>query len=544
MAYTALYRKFRPDNYEDVKGQEHITRTLANQVINNRIGHAYLFCGTRGTGKTTVAKIFARAVNCEHPVNGNPCNECEACKAIMAGNSMNVIEMDAASNNGVDSIREIVEEVQYRPPTGKYKVYIIDEVHMLSISAFNALLKTLEEPPEYVIFILATTEPHKIPVTILSRCQRYDFKHIALDTIQARLKELADKENMDIEDKAIRYIAKCGDGSMRDALSLLDECQAFAVGEALTYDKTLEILGAVDTEIFSKMLRSILKKDTLEVMGNVEEMVNYGRDLAQFVVDFTWYLRNLLLMKTSKDASEIIDMSSERMEALKEEAQMIEIPVVMRYIRILSELTNQIRYATQKRVLIEIALIKLMQPEMEKDLESLTNRVANVEKKLENGILVDSAQMGNAGQNIGDNYAKKFETEQQKKEEKKQLEKAVPEEVKKIVANWQIVMSDLSGMCKSYVLQCRKYVDAQGKLGLYFASSTGLKAAEEHRESIKEAIEKYIGKEVEIDMASPKESPTYGDGRLEIVKEDFKDLIDTSLMSIEEDDSSDELDEF
>lgn len=543
MAYTALYRKFRPDNYEDVKGQEHITRTLANQVINNRIGHAYLFCGTRGTGKTTVAKIFARAVNCEHPVNGNPCNECETCKAIMAGNSMNVIEMDAASNNGVDSIREIVEEVQYRPPTGKYKVYIIDEVHMLSISAFNALLKTLEEPPEYVIFILATTEPHKIPVTILSRCQRYDFKHIALDTIQARLKELADKENMDIEDKAIRYIAKCGDGSMRDALSLLDECQAFAVGEALTYDKTLEILGAVDTEIFSKMLRSILKKDTLEVMGNVEEMVNYGRDLAQFVVDFTWYLRNLLLMKTSKDASEIIDMSSERMEALKEEAQMIEIPVVMRYIRILSELTNQIRYATQKRVLIEIALIKLMQPEMEKDLESLTNRVANVEKKLENGILVDSAQMGNAGQNIGDNYAKKFETEQQKKEEKKQLEKAVPEEVKKIVANWQIVMSDLSGMCKSYVLQCRKYVDAQGKLGLYFASSTGLKAAEEHRESIKEAIEKYIGKEVEIDMASPKESPTYGDGRLEIVKEDFKDLIDTSLMSIEEDDSLDELDE-
>lgn len=543
MAYTALYRKFRPDNYEDVKGQEHITRTLANQVINNRIGHAYLFCGTRGTGKTTVAKIFARAVNCEHPVNGNPCNECEACKAIMAGNSMNVIEMDAASNNGVDSIREIVEEVQYRPPTGKYKVYIIDEVHMLSISAFNALLKTLEEPPEYVIFILATTEPHKIPVTILSRCQRYDFKHIALDTIQARLKELADKENMDIEDKAIRYIAKCGDGSMRDALSLLDECQAFAVGEALTYDKTLEILGAVDTEIFSKMLRSILKKDTLEVMGNVEEMVNYGRDLAQFVVDFTWYLRNLLLMKTSKDASEIIDMSSERMEALKEEAEMIEIPVVMRYIRILSELTNQIRYATQKRVLIEIALIKLMQPEMEKDLESLTNRVANVEKKLENGILVDSAQMGNAGQNIGDNYAKKLETEQQKKEEKKQLEKAVPEEVKKIVANWQIVMSDLSGMCKSYVLQCRKYVDAQGKLGLYFASSTGLKAAEEHRESIKEAIEKYIGKEVEIDMASPKESPTYGDGRLEIVKEDFKDLIDTSLMSIEEDDSLDELDE-
>ena len=246
MSYTALYRKFRPDNFADVKGQDHIVTTLTNQIKHNRIGHAYLFCGTRGTGKTTVAKILAKAVNCEHPVNGSPCNECAMCKAIQAGTAMNVIEIDAASNNGVDNIREIREEVSYRPTEGKYKVYIIDEVHMLSAAAFNALLKTLEEPPSYVIFILATTEAHKIPITILSRCQRYDFHRISIETIADRLSELMKAENIVVEDKAIRYVAKAADGSMRDALSLLDQCIAFHLGEELKYDDVLDVLGAVD----------------------------------------------------------------------------------------------------------------------------------------------------------------------------------------------------------------------------------------------------------------------------------------------------------
>ena len=208
MSYTALYRKFRPVEFEDVKGQEHIITTLKNQIEANRIGHAYLFCGTRGTGKTTVAKIFAKAVNCEHPVNGSPCGECAMCRSIAAGTSMNVIEIDAASNNGVDNIREIREEVAYRPTEGKYKVYIIDEVHMLSIGAFNALLKTLEEPPEYVIFILATTEVHKIPITILSRCQHYDFKRISIETITDRMRDLMQEEQVEVEEKALRYVAR------------------------------------------------------------------------------------------------------------------------------------------------------------------------------------------------------------------------------------------------------------------------------------------------------------------------------------------------
>ena len=231
MSYTALYRKFRPQEFEDVKGQEHIVTALKNQIMLGRTGHAYLFCGTRGTGKTTIAKIFAKAVNCSNPVDGSPCGECESCKAIAAGTSMNVIEMDAASNNGVEDVRTIIDEVQYSPVDGKYKVYIIDEAHMMTGSAFNALLKTIEEPPEYVKFILATTEVHKIPITILSRCQRYDFRRINIDTISSRMRHLADVENLQVEDKALRYIARVADGSMRDALSLLDQCIAFHYGQ-------------------------------------------------------------------------------------------------------------------------------------------------------------------------------------------------------------------------------------------------------------------------------------------------------------------------
>ena len=359
MSYTALYRKFRPGEFEDVKGQDHISKTLQNQIKADRIGHAYLFCGTRGTGKTSVAKIFAKAVNCEHPVNGSPCGVCDSCKAISSGTSMNVIEIDAASNNGVDNIREIREEVAYRPTEGKYKVYIIDEVHMLSIGAFNALLKTLEEPPEYVIFILATTEAHKIPITILSRCQRYDFKRITIDTIAARLADLMQKENIEVEEKAIRYVAKAADGSMRDALSILDQCIAFYLGQKLTYDNVLEVLGAVDTEVFSRLLRELLERNVAKVMKSLDELVMQGRELSQLAADFTWYLRNLLLAKSSDNMEDVLDVSTENLAQLKEEAQMIENDTLIRYIRIFSELSNQLKYATQKRVMMEVAFIKL-----------------------------------------------------------------------------------------------------------------------------------------------------------------------------------------
>lgn len=393
MSYTALYRKWRPSTFEDVKGQDHIVKTLKNQISSGRIGHAYLFCGTRGTGKTSIAKIFARAVNCEHPVDGSPCNECGSCRSIQSGSSMNVVEIDAASNNGVENIREIREQVQYPPTEGRYRVYIIDEVHMLSTGAFNALLKTLEEPPSYVIFILATTEVHKIPITVLSRCQRYDFRRITIDTLTAHLKKLTTAEQIQAEDKALTYIAKAADGSARDALSLLDQCVAFHYGTLLTYDNVLEVLGAVDSSVFSGLLRAVIEKRTTDCIHKLEEMVIQGRELGQFVTDFIWYLRNLLLIKTAEDAEDMLEMSEDNIRQLREEAGMIDGETLMRYIRIFSELSNQLRYASQKRVLIELALIKLTKPQMEPNLDSILQRLNELEDRLDEGIALQPEMM-------------------------------------------------------------------------------------------------------------------------------------------------------
>ena len=410
MSYTALYRKWRPVSFEDVKGQDPIVQTLKNQITSERIGHAYLFCGTRGTGKTTVAKILARAVNCEHPVDGSPCGECPSCKQILAGTSLNVVEIDAASNNGVENIREIREQVQYPPTEGKYRVYIIDEVHMLSTGAFNALLKTLEEPPSYVIFILATTEVHKIPITVLSRCQRYDFRRITLDTITARLKELTEAENMPVEDKALRYVAKAGDGSMRDALSLLDQCAAFHFGETLTYEHVLDVLGAVDNSVFRDLFHAIRENRTKDCILKLEEMVVQGRELSQFVVDFIWFLRNLLLLRTADDAEDLLDMSEDNLTQLREDAALVDENTLMRYIRVFSELSNQIRFANQKRVLIELAFIKLTKPEMEQSMDSVLERLEKLERMVEEMSAggyapvqtagMDGDPMINAGQQI------------------------------------------------------------------------------------------------------------------------------------------------
>ena len=261
---------------------------------------------------------------------------------------------------------------------------------MLSVSAFNALLKTLEEPPAYVIFILATTEVHKIPVTILSRCQRYDFKRITIDIITGRLKELAEKEGLDVEEKALRYIAKSADGSMRDGLSLLDQCVAFYLGEKLTYDNVLEVLGAVDTEVFSRLLRHVMNQEIVDCIYLLEEIITQGRELGQFVTDFTWYLRNLLLVKSSDHLENVLDVSSENIDTMKEEALRIETPVLMRYIRVFSELSNQLRYSTQKRVLVEMAVIKLCKPSMERNYESILNRLSIIENQLESGSFVQN----------------------------------------------------------------------------------------------------------------------------------------------------------
>ena len=515
MGYTALYRKFRPDTFADVKGQDAIVQTLKNQINADRIGHAYLFCGTRGTGKTTVAKILAKAVNCEHPIDGNPCNECATCKAIAAGSSMNVIEIDAASNNGVDNIREIREETTYSPTEGKYKVYIIDEVHMLSIGAFNALLKTLEEPPSYVIFILATTEAHKIPITILSRCQRYDFKRISILTIADRLTQLMKEEQVEVEEKAIRYIARKADGSMRDALSLMDQCIAFYLGQKLTYDNVLDVLGAVDTEVFSRMLRLILQNQVAELMKMLEDLVMQGRELGQFVTDFTWYMRNLLLLKASDDLEDVLDVSTDNLKLLQEEAGMVREDTLIRYIRIFSELSNQIKFESSKRIALEVALIKLCRPEMERDETSLLDRIRRLEQMIQNGVQVVNTQ--NSGyRSVSHGEKSGYNQEEQRSADIETTsgeaavaplpgEAAAPEDLKQAVAKWRNIVNATGGRLKSVLLSAKVQYNASGedqRLYVVFQDFLGERYVNDPgtKELLEKIIAEQIGKKVEVKM--------------------------------------------
>ena len=524
MSYTALYRKFRPDTFADVKGQDHIVTTLKNQLRAKRIGHAYLFTGTRGTGKTTVAKIFARTVNCENPTEDGPCGECRICRAIAAGASMNVIEIDAASNNGVDNIREIVEEVSYSPAEGNYKVYIIDEVHMLSIGAFNALLKTLEEPPSYVIFILATTEVHKLPITILSRCQRYDFKRISIDTITGRLQELVNAEDVQVEEKALRYIAKTADGSMRDALSLLDQCIAFHLGSELTYDKVLDVLGAVDTEVFSRLLRNVLDRDVLGCVQLLEEIVMQGRELTQFVTDFTWYLRNLMLVQASDNLEDVIDMSTDNLKRLKEEAQLADMERVVRYIRIFSELSGHIRYASQKRILVEIALIKLCKPEMEVDQESVLDRIRQVEDKVENGVVVRAEPWGAEGGSA---------ITQPKP--KPVLPQAVPEDVKQIVMKWPAIVGNTDNPMRIYLRSAKLSLGGDNRLMVVLEDGVASDHFMQHPENktqLEELLSDFSGKEIEVNIQTVKNQQEFD--------ETYVDLSQFVRMEIEIDEEETE----
>ena len=496
MSYTALYRKFRPENFKDVKGQDHIVTTLKNQIAADRIGHAYLFCGTRGTGKTTIAKLFAKTVNCENPQDGNPCGECSSCKAIAAGASMNVMEIDAASNNGVENIREIISDVSYSPANGRFKVYIIDEVHMLSIGAFNALLKTLEEPPSYCIFILATTEVHKIPITILSRCQRYDFKRITIDTITDRLHELMETEQVEVEEKALRYVAKTADGSMRDALSLLDQCIAFHFGQKLTYDMVLDVLGAVDTVVFSRMLRQILDRNVLGCINLLEEIVMQGRELTQFVSDFTWYLRNLLIVKTTEDVEDVLDVSTDNKNRLMEEAEMTDAESIIRFIRIFSELSGTIRYAGQKRIMIEIALIKLCKPQMEIQTDSLLDRIRALEERMEKGVPVMAATVSSDGGTVQAGTISA--------PVKKELPKALPEEIKEVVGKWPAIVATAENLLKNQLKHAKLSLSVDGKLLLVVEEGipSDYFAIEGKKQEVEQLISNYMERQVEIAVQS------------------------------------------
>jgi DNA polymerase-3 subunit gamma/tau len=370
--YLALYRKYRPKTFEEVIGQDHIVTTLKNQIKMDKISHAYLFTGSRGTGKTSTAKIFARAINCLHPIDGSPCGECEVCKSL-EGTNIDVLEIDAASNNGVDEIRDLREKVKYPPVVGKYKVFIIDEVHMLSSSAFNALLKTLEEPPTHTVFVLATTEVHKLPATILSRCLRFDFKLVSLDDLSSLLKKVLKEEGVNFDAESINALARAGEGSVRDTLSIADRCVSFA-GDILTYEKVISVLGISERKTLISISNKILEKNVGETLVELDKILGMGKSPLVFSNDLISYFRDLLLIYTLSDKSrDIIVLKDDDYDAMKNQATDKNYSEIVKAIEILSGVEQELRYSALPRMVLETAIIKIISE------NSLLQRVEKLE---------------------------------------------------------------------------------------------------------------------------------------------------------------------
>ena len=509
MAYTALYRRFRPATFDEVKGQDHVVKTLRNQVRSGELQHAYLFCGTRGTGKTSVAKILAKAVNCENPVDGNPCGNCESCRAVAAGISMNVSEIDAASNNGVDNVREIIEEVRYRPVAGRYKVYIIDEVHMLSKEASNALLKTLEEPPDYVIFILATTEVGRLPVTVLSRCQRYDFRRVDTDTIAARLRELTGREGIEAEDRALRLIAQAADGSVRDSLSLLDRCISLYMDEPLTAAKALKALGEPDRSVYGELTECLLVGDAGRAVGIVGRQTASGIEIGQMVDGYLSYLRDLLIAASSseEDAKELLNIQEEQLPELRDLASRAGSEVIVRYIRELSNLVNRMRYASNRRVLADITMIRLCRPEGDTTEEALFDRVRKLEAALD--------EIAEGGYALRETRAAVL-PDTKEEEDDYVLPDAAPEELKQACAEWKRIVADLpSGILKTGLRDSAPLFNEgtmEPKLFIEIRSIPESNPAEKvlegntfYREELEEYLRKRYGRRIEVEFRGTKE---------------------------------------
>ncbi|GAA0701578.1 DNA polymerase III subunit gamma/tau [Paraclostridium ghonii] len=437
--HKALYRAYRPQTFKDVVGQEHIIRTLKNQIQNNSVGHAYLFCGTRGTGKTSTAKIFARALNCPNSIGEEPCNECEVCKDILNDNIIDVIEIDAASNNSVDDIREIRENVKYTPAKCKYKVYIIDEVHMLSQGAFNALLKTLEEPPSYVIFILATTEPHKIPATILSRCQRFDFKRVTVKDMACRMKEICDDVDVEVDDRALNLIARNSQGALRDALSILDQCMSFSENN-IDYKDVVDLLGTVNIEQLFEMADYVIKEDTKKCLEILNEFVVWGKDIKNLIDDLIDHFRNLMVCKVSNDLDEIISLPEEIVDQLKYQAETIEINDIIRILNILSTTQDAIKVSSNPRVLAEVSIMKLSQPMFDDSKESLLKRISTLEDTIRSGKININNNVEKENQSESKDILEKCEVIN---EEEVFYEEVKSEDVELIEKSWENILAHI-----------------------------------------------------------------------------------------------------
>ncbi len=513
MSYIALYRKKRPKEFDGVIGQEHIIKTLKNQIKSKRINHAYLFCGTRGTGKTSTAKIFAKAVNCQSPKDGQPCGECYMCTEIENQSLMNVIEIDAASNNGVDNIRDIREEVKYPPTEGKYKVYIIDEVHMLSIGAFNALLKTLEEPPEHVVFILATTDPQKIPVTILSRCQRFDFRRISEKEIADTIKKYMPEENVDIDDDAVEYIARVSDGAMRDALSILDQSISFYYGEKITLEKVLITVGAADDKVYFELAEAVFEGNSAKCMKIIYSAFEKGVDVNRFAEDFLEHLRNVLIAASVEDAGKVINLSSEKIGIIKEQAKKVKKRRLINIVSEFSEVSGRLKYSQTPRVVFEVSCIKLCEIDLyEKDKE-----YDIYEKKDYNNTI-----------NV-------------KKENYTQIKKPIPmpidEEFKKLIVKWKSIAENFKNLDRAVILQAEPKA-LNGKFYIVFPSDSHINMFGRIKDEFIMILEKKYGFKFDFNIVLEDEYKKVSSGfdmseqekEEKSIKSDMGEVINTNIF--------------
>lgn len=529
MSHQAIYRKFRPKIFDDVLGQEHVTRTLKNQIMSQNIAHAYLFSGIRGTGKTSTAKIFARAVNCLNNHEGNPCNECEICISILDETNMDVIEMDAASNNGVDDIRELRDKVMFLPVKSKYKVYIIDEVHMLSKGAFNALLKTLEEPPEHLLFILATTEPQKIPPTILSRCQRFDLKRINADIIVENMKKICNELEIKYEEKALKLIAANSEGAMRDAQSILDRCISF--NSQVDYDTVINLLGTVNYQVILEAVEAIADKSIVKTMSLVDNILNSGKELTFFLDELIICFRNMLIIKTTNSSDNLMRISEDETNEIKELNKKISVEEIVKIIEELSIAQSECKKALNPRVLLETKLIKMLHNVHYVNLDVLVERIENIESSI-NGkyqpkdAVKEPESTENIERTIKTASAKKTEKEDILKTEKienvdknkeealenKQQNKSDQAIFDAIISEWQSLLKEIrrenAGL--QAIIRESKLTEVINKKAVFEFDSKftfHINAANQpkNKEEFKEILSRFLNEKCEVEFITKKE---------------------------------------
>ncbi|SDL14907.1 DNA polymerase III subunit gamma/tau [Natronincola ferrireducens] len=558
MTYKALYRRFRPQVFEDVIGQGAVTTTLKNQIKTSNVSHAYLFSGTRGTGKTSTAKIFARAINCLNPENFNPCNLCEVCKGILTESIMDVIEIDAASNNGVDHIRELRENVKYPPSKGRYKVYIIDEVHMLSSGAFNALLKTLEEPPDHIIFILATTDPQKLPATILSRCQRFDFKPVTTKDMIERLRDICERIGTTADEEALTTIALNAGGALRDALSILEQCIAFS-SDNLTYEDVIDTLGIINHELLFHLGQCIGEKKVSEAIYAIQKIMEEGKDIQQLIKDLIHHFRNLMMVKMEVDLEELSGLSQEILDKLKDQSKAFDVSSITEAIHLLSETEAKAKYAPQPRILLEVAIVTLCQEKEETSFEGLLQRIKKLEETIQTGEFIRKAIKQRPSKEIGSikkeeepglavKDKEKIESlEEVVLEEKKELLKenqatSIPLDFSEIKEKWEeikaFIRKDKKAQIEAMLREGELEDIIRGSLVISFKDGFGFHRETLDREKTKEyiatVIEKITGQKLKLNLVMEYElgKKEEKDSREEILVEKLKKTVPEGILEI------------